>query len=788
MESVRIAEKLTKEEARDAITLTIQRFNATFTYVQDDPRFHLYNERFLKVVHKLNDENYYLNASNYFLSDDFKRLGAQGLTDFLLKLKLVSEKFGLYVAIPQNVKVIGEDCVETFLEELTQYSLNALNNNKTELTNTYNELLLQTNELNLKNSKQTPLEEIILKSREYKIAKRNADNASTELMNMAASAGSGASYDEKEYARYQQIYNSNTAEMDYIKRNYPLVTFFNGKEDKKTVEKQLGKAYKEINKALDNLIARIHDGKYPIWHFDTLAEQLLEKYEDKDRTVIQNELARMKKKEELTDLLLTIGPMVLSVGLFLIPGGASFILLGLRAGLQVANAAVGVMSAVNDIQDAAIMKDESYASLKISPEIQQLMNKENYDINDAKFQYIVALVSSGFVVFDVMDAVDAFKLIKKCGQLDDVTRAALKQSKRFGEKAFKNVDNITLNKIGKAEKATKVFDNLAILKVEEIPKALNFFPNNLNTNIIWLGMDNVDAETVLNCSDFVCNKYNSIVKNTDYAVTFSDKAKDVEIKLNNLLHSTDKNLSFKPSEKIALLKETLPPAKKIKPRTSFIRVQPGQHTTFAQHSKPFAWVTDPYILAGNDLPNDFLHSVGFPETSMKTGANDKIWLDLVVFKDADTTKKFIPDEVIDWKRITKELENGINNTHSKDLSRFQAMFPDLINKENKFNTKVFEEKYLDYFMNQHVPGTKYSTEYAELGNYIYDYTGASDLFTGSGVTASANGIENIERGFNNYKDFEISEIRDYKNIKIFRFEVVNDTSKRIKRVYVKEVK
>ena len=439
MESVRIAEKLTKEEARDAIALAIQRFNATFTYVQDDPRFHLYNESFIKVVHKLDNDNYYLKASQYLLGEDFKRLGAKGLTEFLLKLKVVSEKFGLHVAIPQNVKVIGDDCVEVFLEELTQYSLNALNNNKTELTKTYNELLSQTNELNLKDSKQTPLEEIILKSCEYKIAKRNADNASTELMNMAVSARSGASYDEKEYARYQQIYNSNTSEMDYIKRNYPLVTFFNGKEDKKTVEKQLGKAYKEINKALDNLIARIHDGKYPIWHFDTLAEQLLEKYEDKDRTVIQNELARMKKKEELTDLLLTIGSMVLSVGLFLIPGGASFILLGLKAGLQVANAAVGVMSAVNDIQDAAIMKDESYASLKISPEVQQLMNKENYDINDAKFQYIVALVSSGFVVFDVMDSVDAFKLIKKCGQLDDATRAALKQSKRFGEKAFKEL-------------------------------------------------------------------------------------------------------------------------------------------------------------------------------------------------------------------------------------------------------------------------------------------------------------------------------------------------------------
>ena len=62
-----------------------------------------------------------------------------------------------------------------------------------------------------------------------------------------------------------------------------------------------------------------------------------------------------------------------------------------------------------------------------------------------------------------------------------------------------------------------------------------------------------------------------------------------------------------------------------------------------------------------------------------------------------------------------------------------------------------------------------------LGDIIYDFTGASNLFTGSGITASANGIENIERGFNNYKGFDISEMRDYQNIKIFRFEVTSDT-------------
>ena len=439
-----LSQTITKKQALEGIGTILKNFNNLIIELNWDLPKTNYTE-LKKFADYMTDEGYLEAFRTIPYQTVLDNVDTEGYLELITKCGKLSKLYGLDVEVPENVEVLGEGVVEDFITDLTQYSLNALNKNKTELTKTYNELLSQTNELNLKDSKQTPLEEIILKSREYKIAKTNADNASTELMNMAASAGSGASYDEKEYARYQQIYNSNTAEMDYIKRNYPLVTFFNGKEDKKTVEKQLGKAYKEINKALDNLIARIHDGKYPIWHFDSLVEQLLEKYEDKDKSVIQAELTRMKKKEELTDLLLTIGPMVLSVAILLIPGGASFVLLGLRAGVQVANAAVGVMSAVNDIHDATIMKDESYASLKISPEVQQLMNKENCDINDAKFQYIVALVSSGFVVFDVMDAVDAFKLIKKCGQLDDVTRNALKQSKRFGEKAFKELSVERLN-------------------------------------------------------------------------------------------------------------------------------------------------------------------------------------------------------------------------------------------------------------------------------------------------------------------------------------------------------
>ena len=116
-------------------------------------------------------------------------------------------------------------------------------------------------------------------------------------------------------------------------------------------------------------------------------------------------------------------------------------------------------------------------------------------------------------------------------------------------------------------------------------------------------------------------------------------------------------------------------------------------------------------------------------------------------------------------------------------------YTDIEEKLNKLlHIRLFKDKYLDYFMNRHIPGTEYKKEFENLGDFIYDYTGASNLFTGSGVTISARGLENIERGFTKYKEYNIAAMRDYRNMKIFRFEVYNDTSKKIKRVYVREVK
>ena len=772
-----LSQTITKSQALDGIGTILQNFNNLIIELNWDLPKTNYTE-LKKFADYMTDEGYLESFRTIPYQTVLDNVDTEGYLELITKCGKLSKLYGLDVEVPENVEVLGEGVVEDFLEELTQYSLNTLNNNKTELTKTYNELLLQTDQLDLKDSKQTPLEEIILKSREYKIAKRNADNASTELMNMAASAGSGASYDEKEYVRYQQIYNSNTAEMDYIKRNYPLVTFFNGKEDKKTVEKQLGKAYKEINKALDNLIARIHDGKYPIWHFDTLAEQLLEKYEDKDRTVIQNELARMKKKEELTDLLLTIGPMVLSVGLFLIPGGASFILLGLKAGLQVANAAVGVMSAVNDIQDAAIMKDESYASLKISPEIKQLMNKENYDINDAKFQYIVALVSSGFVVFDVMDAVDAFKLIKKCGQLDDVTRNALKQSKRFGEKAFKNVDNITLNKIGKAEKATKVFDNLAILKVEEIPKALNYFPDNLNKNIIWLSIVDKPAD---------------VISEVKYTEVFEELAKRAEILTNADPKAIEKYLS---SVNKAFTQEELVIVSKVKDGTNLpeigVRLQSGAYNGFCKNEDiQQVFFTKLDEIAGKSYDGgrtpveNLMKRLGFTDEDVAKNMrifdnpDGRMYLDVVVSRDKSVFKTVNWDDVED--RFIKYVNSMDKRT--KDFKLFRKKYNDIFDG-NVINRKQLEELYFNAFKSKEATKSGFSALNELQTNFfnevIYNKFNINKYYTGQGFTATidekvfgtgemvleSTGKETLPLSNKNYMTYRYSVDKDC-NIKLY---------------------
>ena len=778
---------LKREEAKYYILLTMSRFKAVVELLDDgkyEVKIPLAERRQLMLLtSELNERKFIKNLNKLDKSEVFEILSSRGLREFLLKCKELSDKFNLNVKIPSNITIVGEDVVEKFISELTEESLLRLRFNLEEVIKTKKMLLSQVENVNVNGENKNELEIILSKRQEYDIAKDNYFQAFDQIRKLSAMRCSN----KEAYQRYSQIGKENKKVMDTILRDYPLVDFFNSRTDKNYLKKKINNIFSDICKAINEIIKKIRDGKYPIWHFDALIIELLQKYDVKDAEVIKEELKKMKMKDFIVDLSLTIGSITLSVLTLLIPGGAVASLLYAKTALIAVSGGVGFVSAVNDISDSLLYKQEALSHIKVNPEIKELMRAENIKLSEAQLQLLAALVSGAFVIFDAADLVKSFKSILKLEELYDVPANALRHSKRFGEKVLQNVDVAMINYIGETEKAVKVFDNLSTLDAAQMSKALNFFPNNLNTNVIWLGMDNINAKTVLTSGEAVCNKYNSIILNEDLAVNFSDRAKDIEEKLNKLLHTRDTELVFTPSEKIALLRETLPPSEKLLPKTTYIRVQTEQWTTFAEQSKPFAWVTDPYVLAGNDLPNDFRRSVGISETE-EIIPDDKIWLDLVVFKDADTAKKYVPDKIIDWEMITKELETVINNANEDTLENLISDFPDLFTKDNKFNIQLFKDKYLDYFMNQHIPGTEYKEEFKKLTDFIYDYTGASELFTGSGVTVSARGLENIERGFTRYKEYNIAAMRDYRNMKIFRFEVHNDTSKKIKRVYVREVK
>ena len=346
---------------------------------------------------------------------------------------------------------------------------------------------------------KSELETILSKRQEYEAAKKRHDEANHQIQLALPYCP-----DERACQPYYDIRRENKSIMDKIVREHPLVYHIKDRRDAKALRREINSAFDDIGDAISRIISRIIEGEYPIWRFDALIEELLEKYTPEEAEQIKEHLARMKRSEDIKDLVLTIGSITLSVLTLLIPGGAVAGLLCARSGLQIAGVAVSAASAVEDLDDSLLYRQEVLAHTRVSPEIQELMEAENISLTDAQTQLLAALISSAFLVFDLNDAKKSMELIRKLDQLNDGVVTALKQSKRFGEKAFQNVDTTTLNHIGKVEKATKVFDNLNALDAGQIPHALNFFPNNLNTNVIWLSVVAKPADVI---SDV---KYNEV--------------------------------------------------------------------------------------------------------------------------------------------------------------------------------------------------------------------------------------------------------------------------------------
>ena len=574
---------------------------------------------------------------------------------------------------------------------------------------------------------KSELETILSKRQEYEAAKKRHDEANHQIQLALPYC-----LDERACQPYYDIRRENKSIMDKIVREHPLVYHIKDRRDAKSLRREINSAFDDIGDAISRIISRIIEGEYPIWRFDALIEELLEKYTPEEAEQIKEHLARMKRSEDIKDLVLTIGSITLSVLTLLIPGGAVAGLLCARSGLQIAGVAVSVASAVEDLDDSLLYRQEVLAHTRVSPAIQELMEAKNISLTDAQTQLLTALISSAFVGADLNDARKSLELIRKLDQLNDGVVTALKQSKRFGEKAFQNVDTTTLNHIGKVEKATKVFDNLNALDAGQIPHALNFFPNNLNTNVIWLSVVAKPADVI---SDV---KYNEVFEELTNRATLLKNPNPQAIE--RYFSSVNKAFSQEELVIVAKIKDG-----KNLPEIG-VRLQSGAYDGFCKNEDiQQVFFTKLDEIAGKSYDGDLspvenlMKKLGFTDEdvakNMKIFDNPdgRMYLDVVVSRDKSVFKS------VNWDDVEDRFIKYVNSLDNVELKAYMTDYP-LIFEGNKINKSKLDEMFFNAFKSKEATQNGFADlnhlQTKFFNEVISDKFNINKYYTGQGFTAT----------------------------------------------------
>ena len=63
--------------------------------------------------------------------------------------------------------------------------------------------------------------------------------------------------------------------MDKMARDHPLVYHIKDRRNAKVLRREINRAFDDIDAAISGISSRIRRGKYPIWHFDAVIEEVL---------------------------------------------------------------------------------------------------------------------------------------------------------------------------------------------------------------------------------------------------------------------------------------------------------------------------------------------------------------------------------------------------------------------------------------------------------------------------------------------------------------------------------
>ena len=150
----------------------------------------------------------------------------------------------------------------------------------------------------------------------------------------------------------------------------------------------------------------------------------------------------------------------------------------------------------------------------------------------------------------------------------------------------------------------------------------------------------------------------------------------------------------------------------------------------------------------------------------------KLYMEVIIFDKPENVKKLIEPKVIDWDKIRDitfnklsaeyeeilKLPDGIGK--NKKIAGFLTSYPGIISN-NKVDKSLLEQNYIKYYKAKKA-GVKLEgeTKFKTMTKFFNDEIGASEYFTGSGVTFSDKaGIGSTEFALiNNDCKFNVEQI------------------------------
>lgn len=386
------------------------------------------------------DPNLYTNG--------YAKLSNDGVSELLELCRKLSRLYKLPVSshIPDGSLAITFELIPWFITSMQQMALARLDDNVNELQQVRERLLSEATQYI--EGDGSSLDAIIRANEDLEaIDYRIIENADRMVMLMGCA-------DYEGHERVRQENKALVAQKQAITARTPLVGFIGhrGRRSINALTRDIQRACGKVASAQVKVRAKIVSGDFPVWQMTPVVMDVLSTpgLTPRDIQEITGWIERQQKWETIKDVLSFAIPVAAAITCFFVPGGASILLLAVRAGAQAVNAVVGIASGIEDFDEANTHRNMVYSQLIMPTE-----NLVEGSVGEADMRYFLGFVSLIAGGIDALDAVQAARVVSRFKSLPlDIQ----KQMSKMGRNGIRLLEKTKPDDIEKLSRIVQKYD------------------------------------------------------------------------------------------------------------------------------------------------------------------------------------------------------------------------------------------------------------------------------------------------------------------------------------------